>query len=456
MAVALLVAGAYFMENLDATVITTALPTMAADFGEAAAHLSVGVSAYLVALTVFIPISGWAADRFGARRVFAWAIVLFTLASAACAAAQGLWSFTLARTLQGIGGAMMVPVGRLLVLRGLPKSQLVRAIAILTWPGLVAFILGPPVGGWISTHWGWRWIFLLNLPLGLMAWVALLRWGPPSRPAVARFDAVGFVLSGLGFALFMGGIELASRPDCPAAAWALTLAAGAGLLAWSVRHLRRAAHPLFGLAPLAITTFRVTALGGSLSRTAIGAAPFLLPLMFQIGFGWSAVDAGAMLLWLFAGNLAMKPATTALMRRFGFRRMLVGNGLLLALGFAACATLQAETPRGWMAVLLFVSGMNRSMQFTALNTLGFADVPEAQMRDATTLFSVLQQMNASMGIAVGALALSVAGLWHGTSAGQPSVADFQGAFWLLAALALLALVDSWHLPAQAGQQVLRR
>ena len=455
-AIALLVAAVYFMENLDATVITTALPAMARDFGEAAAHLSVGVSAYLVALTVFIPVSGWAAERFGARRVFSLAIAVFTLASLACAAAQGLWSFTLARTLQGIGGAMMVPVGRMLVLRGTPKEGIVRAIAILTWPGLVAFMLGPPVGGWISTHWGWRWIFGLNLPLGLLALLAAARLLPPSQPTDLGFDRRGFVLTGLGFALFMGGIEMASRDDLPTWGWMAALLAGLALLGLSVGHLRRTPEPLFGLAPLRIATFRVCAVGGSLFRMAISAAPFLLPLMFQLGFGWSAVEAGAMLLWLFAGNLAIKPATTALLHRFGFRRVLLGNGLLVAAGFAACAWLEPDTPRLWTAALVFVSGMNRSMQFTATSTLAYADVPQAQMRHATTLFSVLAQMNTGMGIALGALALSVTELLRGTPAGQPGVADFQGAFLIMAGVALLALVDCWRLPADAGQQVLRR
>lgn len=453
-ATALLVAGAFFMENLDATVIATALPAMARDFGTAPAHLSVGVSAYLVALTVFIPISSWAADRFGARRVFTAALAVFTLASLLCAASTGLAAFTAARVLQGIGGAMMVPVGRLVVLRDTPKDGIVRAIAILTWPALVAPILGPPLGGWISTHWSWHWIFLLNLPLGLLALMASVRLVENGPRREDGFDLPGFVLTGLGFSLFMGGLELASRSDLPVWLAVVALAASLVLLPPTLRHLRRTPHPLLGLAPLRIATFRVTAVGGSLFRTAIGSAPFLLPLMFQLGFGWSAVRAGSLLLWLFAGNLAMKPATTWVMNRFGFRRVLVGNGLLVAAGFAACALLDAATPQALVAALLFVCGMTRSMQYTALNTLGFADVPTAQMRDATTLFSVLQQMNAGMGIAVGALALAAAQWLHGSAPAQAGAGDFRLAFWLLAGLALLALLDSLRLPRDAGARVL--
>jgi EmrB/QacA subfamily drug resistance transporter len=454
-ATALLVAAVFFMENLDATVITTALPAMAAQFDTAAAHLSVGVSAYLVALTVFIPVSGWAAERYGARRIFAAAIVVFTLASLLCAVSNSLWTFTVSRTVQGLGGAMMVPVGRLVVLRDTPKEGIVRAIAILTWPALVAPILGPPIGGWLSTHWSWRWIFLLNLPLGILALIAaliLVRNGAYQR---RPFDIAGFVFSALGFGLFMSGIEAASRPDVPLWLSLGMLLTGVALLLLSARHLRRVKHPLFDLAPLRIDTFRVTAVGGSLFRTAIGTAPFLLPLMFQLGFGYSAVDAGVLLLWLFAGNLGMKPATTWIMNRFGFRRVLIVNGMLVAAGFAAYALLTADTPRAWVAVLLFFTGMTRSMQFTALNTIGFADVPQARMRDATTLFSVLQQMNAGMGIAVGALALSIAGLIRG-GATTASAADFRLGFWLIAALAALAILDSLRLPARAGARVLNK
>ncbi|KAA9002695.1 multidrug efflux MFS transporter [Affinibrenneria salicis] len=455
-ATALLVATVFFMENLDATVITTALPMMTRDFGTQVSHMSVGVSAYLVALAVFIPVSSWAADRFGARRIFCWAILIFTGASALCAAAGDLLSFTAARILQGIGGAMMVPVGRLVVLRDTPRADLVRAIAILTWPGLVAPVLGPPLGGWISTHWSWHWIFLLNLPLGALVFVAALRLIRDEDARRLPFDGAGFILTGLGFGLFMGGLELASRADISRLTALFTLLAGLLLLLLSARYLRRAKAPLFNLTPLAIRTFRVTSVGGSLFRTAIGSAPFLLPLMFQLGFGYSAVDAGLMLLWLFAGNLCMKPGTTWMMNTLGLRTVLVGNGLLVALGFAACALLSADTPRWLICLLLFFTGMTRSMQFTALNTIGFADVPPSQMRDANTLFSVLQQMNAGMGIAVGALALSCAEILHGSLAGSAGAQDFQLAFWIIALVALLALVDVVRLPADAGEQVLHR
>jgi MFS family permease len=219
-------------------------------------------------------------------------------------------------------------------------------------------------------------------------------------------------------------------------------------------HLRRAEHPLFGLGPLGIPTFRVVAVGGSLFRTTISAAPFVLPLMFQLGLGYSAVQSGVLLLWLFFGNLAMKPGTTYIMNRFGFRKVLIGNGLLVAAGFAACAVVTAETPYWLLCALLMFTGMTRSMQFTALNTIGFSEVPQPQMRDATTLFSVLQQLNAGMGIAVGALTLSIAEALRGTAAGAAGTPDFHLALWMIAGIALLAVVDSLSLPAGAGSQIL--
>lgn len=444
------------MEVLDSTVIATALPAIAADFNTAPAHLSQGVSAYLVALTVFIPISGWAADRFGPRRIFAFALLLFTLASLLCAGSSNLTEFTLARVLQGIGGAMMVPVGRLVVLRDIPKQEMVRAIAILTWPALTAPLLGPLLGGWIATHWGWQWIFLLNIPLGLAAFVAALWLIPAIKPEPSRFDVKGFLLTGAGFGLFMVGIEMLSHEGAALLHALAVIALGMALLTAAVAYLRRAPNPLFNLAPIAIRTFRISVLGGSLFRIAISTAPFLLPLMFQLGFGLSAVQAGALLLWLFAGNLSMKLVTTWVMNRFGFKRVLIGNGLMVSAGFAAMALLTPNTPTWAIIAVLFVSGMNRSMQFTALNSLSFADVPSSQMRDANTLQTIFLRMNMGIGIAVGALALTVAAWVNGGSSAVATPQDFSLAMWFICGLSLLALLDCIGLPGNAGASVLQR
>lgn len=451
--VAWLVAGAFFMEMLDATVITTALPEMAQSFGVRPADMSIGMSAYLLALAVFIPVSGWVADRYGPRRVFGGALALFTIASILCGLSQSLPQFTCARILQGLGGAMMVPVGRLAVLRVTPRQDLVKAIAIITWPGLAAPVIGPLVGGIVTTALSWHWIFFLNVPLGLIALAAnarLVRGGPGGR---RPFDLPGFILTGVGCSVLMYAVDLCGKLDVEAGLVAGLMALAVLSLVLAVRHLRRAPHPLVDLSPMRYRTFAVTMYGGSLFRIAIGSAPFLLPLMFQVGFGLSPVQAGSLMLALFAGNLAMKPATTWAMRTFGFRRVLVVNGLLVAIGFGLCATLTAGTPAWWTSVLLFFCGMSRSMQFTALNTLGFADVPKPAMTGATTLFSACQQLNAGLGIAFGAVALRAAEWLTGHGQAAPQPLQFRIALLLSALLAAVAVMDSARLPANAGADI---
>ena len=414
--IALLVAVTFFMENLDATVIATALPDMARTFGVPAVDVSIGMSVYMLAVAVFIPISGWLADRFGSRLVFSAAIVLFSLSSLMCGLSESLETFVAARVLQGISGAMMVPVGRLAVLRTTEKKDLVRAISFITWPGLVAPILGPPLGGFIVTHASWPWIFYLNLPLGVLALIAALVLIPRQDHVIARpFDFTGFLLAGGASAALLFGVEMLGQSHANVLP-ALSLS-GAGVIlgvfAW--RHLRRHAQPLLALGVLEIRTFSVCLWGGSIFRIAISTLPFLLPLMFQLAFGLSALDAGLLVLAVFAGNLAMKPFTTRVMHRWGFRPVLMFNGILGVLAIAACALLDEHMSRALVLLVLFVGGLSRSMQFTAFNTLGFADVPKEQMSDASTLFSMFFQLSMAMGIATGALLLRFSMSIHGLS-----------------------------------------
>jgi EmrB/QacA subfamily drug resistance transporter len=454
---ALLVAAAFFMENLDGTIITTAVPAMARDFGVAPVDLNLGISAYLLTLGILIPISGWAADRFGARRIFASAIVIFTVSSLLCGFANNLWMFIALRVLQGVGGAMMVPVGRLVVLRTTPKERLVNAIAILTWPALVAPVLGPALGGFITTFASWRWIFYLNLPIGILALIATFRLLPGDHGGARRpFDWPGFLLIGGGLFCLLCASEIASRPDVQWLTMGLMVAVSAVLLAWATRHLRRADHPILAVSVLAIPTFAVSFWGGSLFRMSIGALPFLLPLLFQVGFGLDAFHAGLLMVALFAGNLVIKPFTSAVLRRFGFRATLIGNGLLNAASLAACALLGPDTPVAMMVPLLFVAGMVRSMQFTALNTVAFSDVPQPQMSAANTLFSTAFQLALGLGIAVGALAIRFSewlvpriGLEHWPAA------PYRLAFVMVALVALAGLVDSVRLAAGAGDHIVR-
>lgn len=454
--IAFLVAVTFFMENLDATVIATALPDMARTFGVPAVDVNIGMSVYMLAVAVFIPISGWLADRFGSRLIFSSAIVLFSLSSLLCGLSDSLPGFVAARVLQGMSGAMMVPVGRLAVLRTTEKKDLVRAISIITWPGLVAPILGPPLGGLIVTHAAWPWIFYLNLPLGVLALIAALVLIPRQDQNIARsFDFTGFVLAGGASAALLFGMELLGQS--PANGLSALALCGAGgmfsVLAW--RHMRRHAQPLLALEVLAIRTFSVCLCGGSIFRIAISTLPFLLPLMFQLAFGLSALDSGLLVLAVFAGNLAMKPFTTRVMQRWGFRPVLLINGVLGVLAIAACAWLDKQMSWALVMLILFVGGLSRSMQFTAFNTLGFADVPKKQMSEASTLFSMFFQLSMAMGIATGALLLRFSMGIHGNT-GTAQTADFQLTFLCVAVVAVVALLDLLRLPSKAGESVLQR
>ncbi|GAA3440021.1 MFS transporter [Kutzneria kofuensis] len=428
--VAVIVAGSFFMELLDGTVISTALPNIASSFGVGAVDAGLGVTAYLLTVAVMIPLSGWLSDRYGARPVFCAAIVVFTLASVLCAASQALWQFVLARVVQGIGGAMMVPVGRTVVLRGAAKADLMAATAIITWPGLIAPVLGPPVGGVITTYASWRWIFLINVPLGAAALVAALLVVKASARERRPFDGLGFALSAVAIACLVYGMDLAGSGTN----WLLTaglLAVGLIVGAVAIRHARRHPTPLLDLSPLRIRTYAATSAEGSLLRLAINMVPFLLPLLFQVGFGLSAVTSGLLVLTVFAGNLVMKTITTPTVRRFGFRRVLVGNGLLVAVSLAACAFFGSDTPYWLIAAVCFLGGAFRSLEFTGINTLAFADVPAASMSAASTLNATITQLATGMGVAVAATVVAVA-----ADGRVPTVLDFHLGFLVGAAIAL--------------------
>jgi EmrB/QacA subfamily drug resistance transporter len=452
--ISILVATAFFMENLDGTVIATALPQMGKTFHVSPVDLNIGMTAYMLMLAVFIPISGWVADRIGARSVFVSAIAIFTMSSVLCGLSNGLMAFTAARIIQGIGGAMMVPVGRLVVLRTTEKHNLMEAIAYITWPALVAPVVGPPVGGYITTYFSWHWIFYLNVPLGIVGLVLSILWIPNLREdKVTPFDWIGFVLSSTACVTFMYGMELVGRESAtwgPATAF---LIVGCVLGVLAVLHFRRTATPLLSLALLKIKTFAITVEGGSIFRIAISVSPFLLPLMFQVGFGLNAFQSGMLMLGLFAGNLSMKPATTWVLRRFGFRSVLITNGVLTAGWMLGCALLFSHTPRTVILAVLFVNGLCRSMQFTCLSTLAFADIPKPDLSSATSFFSMITQMSMGMGVAVGAILLRVAGLLDGNAHGNPTTKEFHIAFVMVAALTLLATIDCFTLDRNAGAAI---
>ncbi|ELI7917813.1 MFS transporter [Yersinia enterocolitica] len=456
-ALPLLVAGAFFMENLDATVIVTAMPQMASAFAVHPIDMNIGISAYILTLTVFIPASGWIANRFGARNVFTTAMVIFTLASVLCALSADLATFTAARVLQGFGGAMMVPVGRLIVLRNTSKADLIKAIATITWPGLVAPILGPPVGGFLTTYASWHWIFILNVPLGMLGlWLAWRLIPEESPQNETPFDMLGFLLTGSACFSLMFGLELFNHQTL--SHWVPLLCISASLLlgGLAVYHAKRQITPLIDLWALRIKSYSVTIWSGSLYRIAIGAVPFLLPLLFQIGFGMSAFHAGLLVLAVFAGNLMMKPFTSSILYRFRFRSTLLVNGLLNAVTIFSCALITPETPYVLIILLLFVSGLTRSMQFTALNTLAYSEIPASKMGGANTFSNMIQQLAMGLGIAIGALALRIAEWFHPYRAGMIPLENFQIAFVVIGVVALLSIVDTLTLNRDAGDEVRKR
>ncbi|MEA4411039.1 MFS transporter [Klebsiella pneumoniae] len=452
---ALLVAGAFFMEFLDGTVIATALPDMARDFGVTAVELNIGISAYLITLAVLIPASGWIADRFGARAIFTLALAIFTLASVFCGLSTEVHIFVAMRILQGVGGALMVPVGRLAVLRTTPKHQLIKAIATLTWPALVAPIIGPPLGGFITRYASWHWIFFINVPLGLAAIILSLRIIPDIRETERRsFDLSGFITTLVAMVSLVTAMERLG--DRQPQIWpTLALAAlGFGCLLYSIRHFRRAAAPMVRLDALQVPTFRVTMYGGSLFRASISAVPFLLPLLFQVGFGMDPFHSGLLVLAVFVGNLTIKPATTPLIRWLGFRRLLLINGALNVCSLLACALLTPQTPVWAIMLILYLGGVFRSIQFTGVSTLAFADVPAAQMSDANTLFSTASQLAVGLGITLGAIGIRLGeqvGDWlHLTE--LPGI-SFRLSFVFIALICLVGMIDSLHLAKTAGSSV---
>ena len=449
--VALIVAAAFFMQNLDGVIITTSLPQMAGVFRVRPADLNVGITAYMLSTAAFVPLSGWIADRLGAKRVFAAAIVVFTLASLVCGFSQNLWEFTAARIVQGLGGALMTPVGRMVVLRNAEKTDLLAATALLTWPALIAPVIGPVLGGFITTYVSWRWNFFLNAPLGAIGVALVLAFVPNnSLTARTRFDLPGFVLTSGALIAILVGLEGLSGPRW---AWAgLAVLAGAGLGAVAVRHLGRREGPLLDLAPLKTPTFAISTVdAGNLFRLTISATPFLLPLMFQVAFGLTAFTAGLYVLAYFGGNLLMKTVTTPALRRFGFRNVLIGNGVLAGAAILACAALGPSSPAVVVVAVLLTAGLTRSMQFTALATLAFADIDPKLRGSSSTLSSMLQQVSIGLGIALAAVLINVSQAIRGGD--QLTLVDFRFAFVVVGLIALAASALFLRLDAGAGAEV---
>nr|WP_256987978.1 MFS transporter [Bordetella genomosp. 9] len=452
--IAVVVATTLFMQNIDSTAIATALPAMARDMNVNPVHLSAAITSYLVAMTVFIPVSGWVADRFGAKRIFMCAIFLFTAASCCCALSNGLGGLVIARIVQGASGAMMVPVGRLVLLRGVRREDLLSATTWLSMPAMVGPVIGPPLGGFLTDAFSWRSIFWINLPIGILGLALVWRLIPRSeteRPP--KLDVMGMTLMGIAISVFMIGVETVGRgivaPQLP---W---LAIGAGLLFFclTVWHCKRAANPAIDFSLLAIPTFRAATAAGSLFRAGAGALPFMVPLTLQLGFGLSASRSGMLTLASAVGAFCMRPMAQFFLQRYRVRTILLGGCYAFTATLLVCATLTSSWPESAIFVLLLCGGLARSLNFACMNALTYADIPPAKLSAATSFSGTAQHLPRAAGVAVAAgvmqLSMLIAGRDH------PEHWDFAWSFIAIGAVVLASTPGYAALAPEAGAGISR-
>jgi len=447
----LVLAVALFMENMDSTVIATSLPAIAADIGTNPVTLKLALTTYLVALAVFIPISGWMADRFGAKRVFRLAIAIFVLGSIACAVSNSLLAFVLARFLQGMGGAMMTPVARLVLVRATPRNQLISAMAWLSVPALVGPVSGPPLGGFITTYFSWHWIFLINVPIGLAGILLSGRILPDFEAEHTRkLDFTGFVLSGLAASGIVFGLSVISLPALPPVVGIATAIFGFVMGFLYVRHARRAESPVLNLRLFSVPAFRAAIIGGSLFRIGVGAVPFLLPLMFQLRFGLTPFQSGLLTFASALGAISMKFVATTALRAVGFRLTLIVASVVGGLLIAANAWFTPATQHGVVFAVLLAAGFLRSLFFTSNNALVFAELSDREAGQATAIAAATQQISIAMGVAIGGGILEITGYITGEPLGAEA---FVNAFVIVAFLSALAAIPFLYLPADTGSSV---
>ncbi len=450
--VAMIVGSAIIMQQIDSTVITTALPQMAISLHADPVRLSLAVTAYLLSLAIFVPVSGWAADRFGGRVIFRAAIALFTLGSILCGLSGNLVELTAARVLQGLGGAMMVPVGRLVLFRSLEKSALIATMAYLQVPAQLGPVLGPPIGGFITTYFSWRWIFFVNVPLGLLGILLVTMFFDNPKEDVRRpLDWIGFLLTGVAAFCAMYGIEAIGHGHGGLAEAIGLLVFGFVVGALALRHLRAAKHPLLDLSVFRIPTFQAAIYGGSLFRAGAGTLVFLLPLLLQVVFGLSAFASGSITFATAAGSLSMKITARPIIRRFGFRNVILFNGLISAVTIAMCAFFNAGMPDYLIFALLLIVGFFLSLQYTATQAMTYADVEQPRMSTATSIASMTQQLSRGFGISVVAVLLHLSLTWRG--AATLGTFDFKVAFAGAVLFALSSLFYGWTLHPDAAAEV---
>lgn len=444
-----------FLQNIDASIMGPALPAMSASLQVNILRLNLAITAYLVSLAIFLPASGWLADRFGPRRVFCMAITVFSLASGLCALANSLEMLVACRVLQGLGGAMMVPVGRLILLRSIAPSQMITAMVWFTVPPVIGRLLGPLVGGAMVTWLSWPWIFLINVPIGALA-IALsltLMEEGEAPEAHSAFDGLGFLLLGAGLAALLAALESAGSGLLPGRTAAALAVAGAGLMAAYVAHSRRRAQPLIDLGILRYPTFFTAVVGGAPLRLAIGALPFLLPLLLQLGFGLSPLDAGLLTVATALGSLATRALLTRALRRWGFRRLLLVATVCASGCYLAYSQFRVTTPHAALFAATAVGGLVMSMVIVSLQTIAFTQVPKPLLGQATALSTIVQQVSLSVGVVLATEGLRLAVWVRGGSPGAIVAADFPPVFMAIAAVTLLGLFSFRRLPPDVGDEL---
>ncbi|MDR3472082.1 MAG: MFS transporter [Devosia sp.] len=447
----LILAVALFMEQMDSTVIATSLPAIAADIGTSPVALKLAVTSYLVALAIFIPISGWMSDRFGAKNIFRLAIVVFVLGSVACGFSHSIQSFVISRFFQGIGGSMMTPVGRLLLVRGTPRNELVAAMAWLTIPALLGPIMGPPLGGFLTTYLSWHWVFWINVPISILGIALVTKFLPSGEPRSPRpIDFPGFFLSSIAFTGLVFGMSVISLPALPIWYGYITVAIGAVTAVIYVWHARHTKYPLLDLAMLRYPLFSAGILGGSTLRVGIGAIPFLLPLMLQLGFGLTPFQSGLITFVTAIGALSSKFGVQRVFKMYGFRNVLGVGSLISAVFIAINGLFTPTTPQWLIMACLLVGGVVRSVCFTGVNAMVFADIDEADSSQATAINAVAQQISLATGVAVAGAILDLSSSLHGA---QLELADFHNAFFLVAIVSALSAFTFFRLPHDAGAAV---
>jgi EmrB/QacA subfamily drug resistance transporter len=444
------VACGMFMNQLDSTVITTSIPQIAESLGESPLRLNVAVTSYLISLAVFIPVSGWIADRFGPRRVFCTAIAIFSLSSAICGLSTNLGMLVAMRIVQGFGGALMTPVGRLILVRSFPKDQLLAAMAFVSIPALVAPAVGPIIGGLLTTYLSWHWIFFINLPIGVLGIMLALRFIRNFEvPAPPKFDWRGFIVVGFGLALLQLAIEnVGHRTLSPPVLIGLFVGA-ASLLALYTLHAMRRSDPVLDLNLFRIRTFRASTVSGGMCRMAIGAVPFLLPLMLQVGFGMAPIASGLITFVTSIGAIGMKTVATRIARRFGFRNLLVYNSGALGVMIGGIGFFEADTPHWLMLAYLILYGVVRATQFTNVQALAYADLTAETMSKGTSMASVAQQLAGSFGVAAAATVLAV---MVGDSVSITPL-DFRYAFIAVGIMPILGVIGFLRLKPSDGAEM---